>query len=154
MSPSYRKVTVRARRRDPRGPFVASCPTREVLDQLADKWSVLVLIALSRQPVRFNALKRTIEGISQKVLTSTLRTLERNGLVARVAFATVPVTVEYSATPLGRSLYAPLEAIRRWSIEHIDDVARARRGFDRDRARDSKARSGVQRPAARPIVPT
>ena len=90
--------------RKPGGPFVATCPTRELLEQLADKWSVLLLLALSDGPVRFNALKRKVEGITQKMLGQTLRRLERNGLVERRVFATVPVTVEYEVTPLGRSL--------------------------------------------------
>lgn len=119
-----------------RGPFSATCPTRELLDQLADKWSVLLLIALARGPVRFNALKREVEGISQKVLGQALKRLERNGLVVRRAFATVPVTVEYEVTTLGRSLYPIVESLRGWSIDHIGAVKSARSRYD---SRHSKA---------------
>ncbi|NNC16658.1 helix-turn-helix transcriptional regulator [Corallococcus exiguus] len=123
-------------KRKPGGPFVATCPTRELLDQLADKWSVLLLLALSDGPVRFNALKRKVEGITQKMLGQTLRRLERNGLVERRVFATVPVTVEYEVTPLGRSLYGIVDAIRNWSIDHIGVVKKARERFDStDRAK-------------------
>jgi DNA-binding HxlR family transcriptional regulator len=116
--------------RKPGGPFVATCPTRELLDQLADKWSVLLLLALSDGPVRFNALKRKVEGITQKMLGQTLRRLERNGLVERRVFATVPVTVEYEVTPLGRSLYGIVDALRNWSIDNIGVVKKARDRFD------------------------
>jgi DNA-binding HxlR family transcriptional regulator len=112
---------------DLEGPFVATCPTRVLLDQIADKWSVLVLIAVSGGPVRFNTLKCRIEGISQKVLTQTLRRLEGNGLVRRQAFATVPVTVEYEITALGRSLSVIVEQLRQWSINNIGEVEVARR---------------------------
>ena len=118
----------------PRGPFAASCPTRELLDQIADKWSVLVLIAVAERPIRFNALKRTVEGISQKVLTQTLRRLENNGLVDRTAFATVPVTVEYTITPLGRSLGHVVEQLRLWSIANIGEIVAARARTTTDRA--------------------
>jgi DNA-binding HxlR family transcriptional regulator len=118
--------------RSPVGPFSQTCPTRELLDQLADKWSVLILIAVADQPVRFNALKRKIEGITQKMLGQTLRRLERNGLVARKVFATVPTTVEYSITPLGRSLFRIVEGLRLWSIDNLPAVKKARARFDRE----------------------
>ncbi|ATN37041.1 transcriptional regulator (plasmid) [Rhizobium sp. ACO-34A] len=112
---------------DLRGPFSATCPTRELLDQLADKWSLLVLMAVGAGPIRFNALKRAVEGISQKVLTQTVRRLEYNGLLSRQVFPTVPVTVEYSITPLGVSLVKLIEPLREWSIDNIAEVQRARR---------------------------
>jgi DNA-binding HxlR family transcriptional regulator len=111
---------------DLRGPFSATCPTRELLDQLADKWSMLALIAISKEPVRFNALKRIVEGISQKVLTQTLRKLEHNGLVTRTAYPTVPVTVEYAITPLGLSLVKIVEPLRQWAISNIQEIVQAR----------------------------
>lgn len=110
----------------PRGPFVATCPTRLLLDQIADKWSVLVLISVSNAPIRFNRLKQTVEGISQKVLTQTLRRLEANGLVRRDVFATVPVTVRYEITDLGRSLSVIVDQLRRWSIDNMREVEAAR----------------------------
>ncbi|WP_367112961.1 winged helix-turn-helix transcriptional regulator [Sphingomonas sp.] len=87
--------------------YAADCPTRMLLDRIADKWSVLILLLLGESEHRFNALRRRIEGISQKMLAQTLRGLERDGLVARAVEATVPVTVTYSITPLGRDLMAP-----------------------------------------------
>ena len=124
MSASNREDTV-ANGQKPRG----TCPTRIVLGQLADKWSVLALIALASRPVRFNALKRRIEGISQKMLGQTLRRLEENGLVARSAWPTVPVTVEYAITPLGTSLLPIVEALRRWAVEHVEHLDEARFRF-------------------------
>ncbi|MGE9550918.1 winged helix-turn-helix transcriptional regulator [Erwinia amylovora] len=111
------------------GPFIAACPTRMLLDQLADKWSVLLLIAVSENPVRFNTLKRQIEGISQKMLGQTLRRLEMNGLVRREAFATVPVTVQYGITPLGASLVPIVDALRQWSVTHVAEILAARNSF-------------------------
>ena len=110
----------------PRGPFVATCPTRLLLDQIADKWSVLVLISVSSAPIRFNRLKRTVEGISQKVLTQTLRRLEANGLVRRDVFATVPIIVRYEITDLGRSLSMIVDQLRRWAIDNMREVEVAR----------------------------
>jgi len=110
--------------------FIANCPTRVVLDQIADKWTVLVLGALDPEPVRFNALKRRLGGISQKMLGQTLRQLERNGLVERRAFATVPVTVEYSLTPLGAALTARVNALREWAESNISLMLAAQQRFD------------------------
>ncbi len=107
-----------------------NCPTRVVLDQIADKWTVLVLGALDAGPVRFNALKRRLQGISQKMLGQTLRDLERNGLVTRRAFPTVPVTVEYALTPLGTRLTEPVNALRSWAESHIGQIVAAQRAFD------------------------
>ena len=87
---------------DVRNPYSSDCPTRMVLDRVADKWAVLGL--LMDGPVRFNSLRRTVEGISQKMLSQTLKSLERDGLVSRKAIATVPVTVECAITPLGSGL--------------------------------------------------
>jgi DNA-binding HxlR family transcriptional regulator len=110
--------------------FDSKCPTRMVLDQLADKWTVLVLGALDSGPVRFNALRRRLDGVSQKMLGQTLKQLERNGLVDRRAFATVPVTVEYSLTPLGVALTAPVNSLREWAEAHIGQMLAAQQRFD------------------------
>lgn len=115
---------------DSRGPFAATCPTRHLLDQLADKWSMLALIAVADAPKRFNALRREIEGISQKVLTQTLRKLERNGLVSRNVEPVAPVSVTYSITPLGRSLALLMDAVRGWSMTSIDRVLAAQSAYD------------------------
>jgi DNA-binding HxlR family transcriptional regulator len=98
--------------------YSAQCPTRQVLDRIADKWAVLILGALSPAPLRFNALLRRIDGVSQKVLSQTLKRLERDGLVSRKAFATVPVTVEYAVTPLGKTLTDSLAVIVQWAEEN------------------------------------
>jgi DNA-binding HxlR family transcriptional regulator len=110
--------------------FAAGCPTRVVLDRIADKWAVLALARLSHGPVRFNQLRREIEGVSQKVLSQTLKKLERDGLIRREAFATVPVTVEYSITPLGRTLTATVEGLTRWAEENIQAVLQAQQRYD------------------------
>ncbi len=111
--------------------YIRTCPTRLVLDRLADKWAVLVLGKLDEQPVRFNQLKREIDGISQKVLSQTLKKLERDGLVSRSVFATVPVTVEYAITPLGRTLTSTVAALTRWAEENIEAVLQAQQKYDR-----------------------
>ena len=111
-------------------PYLADCPTRVILDRIGDKWAVLALGLLQREPVRFNQLRRLIEGISQKMLSQTLKSLERDGLVDRRAIATVPVTVEYSLTPLGRTLSATLDALRDWAESHIGEVRAAQKRYD------------------------
>jgi DNA-binding HxlR family transcriptional regulator len=110
--------------------YSADCPTRLVLDRIADKWTVLLLGLLGTEPVRFNRLRREIEGLSQKVLAQTLRKLERDGLVSRTAFPTVPVTVEYALTPLGHTLAAAVEPLRVWAENHIQEVRRAQQVYD------------------------
>lgn len=113
--------------------YQQSCPTRMVLDRLADKWAVLILGRLDDEPRRFNQLRREIGGVSQKVLSQTLKSLERDGLVTRRAFATVPVTVEYAITPLGRSLQSTVRGLTEWAETHVDAVMTAQRQFDRRR---------------------
>lgn len=110
--------------------FVAECPTRRVLDRVADKWAVLILILLADGTKRFNALKRMIGGVSQKMLSQTLKSLERDGLVARRVIPTVPVTVEYSITPLGRTLHAAVDPLRIWAETHIAAVEAAQASYD------------------------
>ena len=106
------------------------CPTRMVLDRIADKWTVLIVGALENKTKRFGELRREIGGVSQKMLTQTLRGLERDGLVARVVYASVPPKVEYSLTELGRTLVHTVEAIREWSEKNIEDVLKARTVYD------------------------
>jgi DNA-binding HxlR family transcriptional regulator len=95
-------------------PYMANCPSREVLDRIGDKWSVLILGQLGDGPRRFTELARAIEGVSQKMLTQTLRGLERDGLVTRTVHASVPPRVDYELTRLGRTLSAPLHALEAW----------------------------------------
>lgn len=106
------------------------CPTRLILDRVGDKWAVLVLGLLVDQPTRFNQLRRTIKGISQKMLSQTLKSLERDGLVKRRAIATVPVTVEYSISPLGRTLAQAVDPLRLWAERNVKDVLAAQRRYD------------------------
>lgn len=105
--------------------------TRPVLDQLADKWSVMILGVICTQPARFNAIKRRLGRITHKALTQALRRLERNGLVTRRVIATSPVAVEYSITPLGSTLQQPFAALHAWAVRHGSEVAQARTAFDR-----------------------
>lgn len=110
--------------------YEALCPTRLVLECLADKWALLILDRLGSGPVRFNNLKRDIRHVTQKVLTQTLRKLERDGLVSRQVFATTPVTVEYALTPLGRTLSKPVSALAHWAEHHMDAVLAAQAAYD------------------------
>lgn len=110
--------------------FVADCPTRQMLDRIGDKWTVLVVQVLGEAPLRFNGLKRRIGGVSQKMLAQTLRHLERDGLVLRRVFATTPVTVEYSLTPLGLTLVGALAPLVTWAEGRMDEVEAARLDFD------------------------
>ena len=110
--------------------YAHACPTRMVLDRIADKWAVLVLGLLGDGPVRFNQLRRQIEGISQKMLSQTLKSLERDGLVSRRATPTVPVTVEYSITPLGETLSATVESLRIWAETHMEQVLLSQQQYD------------------------
>ena len=111
--------------------FAAACATRPILDQIADKWSVMILAVICKEPARFNAIKRRLEGVTQKALTQALRRLERNGLVARRVIPGSPVAVEYSVTPLGRTLQEPFAALHAWAIRHAADVGQAQLNFDR-----------------------
>lgn len=106
------------------------CPTRAVLDRLADKWALLVLDRLKAGPQRFNGLRRAIRGIAQKALSQTLKKLERDGLVTRTAFATVPVTVEYALTPLGRTLTETVAALAHWAEHNMPAILEAQRRYD------------------------
>ena len=115
-------------------PYSSDCPTRMILDRVADKWAVLVLGLLMDTPVRFNQLRRTIEGISQKMLSQTLKSLERDGLVSRKAIATVPVTVEYAITPLGQTLAATVDALRVWAETHMEEVTVSQQRYDANAA--------------------
>ena len=114
----------------------------EVLARVGDKWTVLTVSILGRGPMRFNELKRAIEGISQRMLTLTLRALERDGLVTRTVFPSVPPRVEYELTALGRSLLQPVSALASWAIDHRGSIDGARRRFDaRSAAKASKPRA-------------
>jgi DNA-binding HxlR family transcriptional regulator len=102
----------------------------DVLARVGDKWSVLVVTLLGKGPRRFNELRRAIGGISQRMLTLTLRGLERDGLVTRTVLPTVPPRVDYDLTPLGRDLLVPVSALGEWAIRNQPKIARAREAFD------------------------
>jgi DNA-binding HxlR family transcriptional regulator len=106
------------------------CPFRNVLDKVGDKWSFLVLAALEDGPQRFNAIKRLVGDISHRVLTRTLRELERDGYVARTVYPVRPPKVEYALTPLGHSLLGPIKQFLEWTLEAFPAVRRARAAFD------------------------
>ena len=110
--------------------FMASCPTRQVMSTIGDKWSALLVNALADGPRRHGELARTVAGVSQKMLTQTLRTLERDGLVTRSITPTVPVRVDYELTELGQSLVPVLQQLKHWSETHIEQVLAARESFE------------------------
>ena len=113
--------------------YAANCPTRQILDRVGDKWAVLILLLVRDEPMRFNALRRAIEGISQKMLSQVLKSLERDGLIRRRVIATVPVTVEYSITPLGTTLSKAVDALRDWAENNLKEVLNAQRRYDAQR---------------------
>ena len=122
------------------GPVALTCrseetePLRDLLAKIGDKWSILLLVSLSRRPgyrARFSELHRLIDGISQRMLTTTLRQLERDGLLSRHVFAEVPPRVEYELTPLGLSLLEPMRTLVHWIGSNWDVIKEARVGFDR-----------------------
>ncbi|MBV8344687.1 MAG: helix-turn-helix transcriptional regulator [Candidatus Eremiobacteraeota bacterium] len=109
----------------------AQCPSRLILDRIADKWATLIIGILAQSKHRrFNELRRMIGGISQKMLTQTLRDLERDGLVKRTIYPEVPPRVEYELTRLGRTLCGPLGSLTQWAHDHIEEVKRAQADFD------------------------
>jgi DNA-binding HxlR family transcriptional regulator len=114
--------------------FASNCPSRILFDQIADKWSMMVLTVLDPGPLRFNAVKRQLEGVTQKALTQCLRRLERNGLVSRRVIPASPVAVEYEITPLGRTLQDPFKALYAWTLANLPAVETARELFDRRKA--------------------
>jgi DNA-binding HxlR family transcriptional regulator len=112
-------------------PYTRGCPSRDLLDRIGDKWTVLVLGELARHGAcRFTELRKRLSGVSEKMLTQTLRALERDGLVHRTVYPAVPVRVEYTLTPLGQTLREPLKTLTEWSVRHIDEVLTAHEEYD------------------------
>jgi DNA-binding HxlR family transcriptional regulator len=109
--------------------FSGQCPSRQILGLIADKWTLLIVHLLAAGPRRNSELLRAVGGISQKMLTQTLRELERNGLVKRVDYGEIPPRVDYSLTPLGQSLGEPVQALDRWAEQHFHQVEAARQAF-------------------------
>lgn len=116
--------------------FASDCPTRQLLDRIGDKWSVLILLLLGDEDMRFNGLKRRIGGVSQKMLSQTLRSLERDGLVTRDVEPSMPVRVKYGITSLGRELLAALRFMIDWAEVRMSDVLSAQRSYDRRNGAD------------------
>lgn len=114
--------------------YLAGCPSRRLLTRIADKWVALVLKSLSDGPQRYSDLSRQLAGVSQKMLTQTLRNLERDGLVTRTVTPSVPVRVDYTITPLGESLGDVLGQLKHWAEVHMPDVDEARQRYDRQHA--------------------
>ena len=124
--PTRSAAQQRAEAREAYNAYLAECPARQLLDTISSKWVSLVLTALTDGPRRYSDLARIIAGVSQKMLTQTLRILERDGLVSRTITAAVPVRVEYELTPLGGSLLPVMRAVKEWAEVHMDDVLAAR----------------------------
>ncbi|PTA45773.1 helix-turn-helix domain-containing protein [Micromonospora sp. RP3T] len=116
----------------PDGTQARACTVREALDRVGGKWSIGILIAASTGPVRFTELERRVEGISRRMLTLTLRNLERDGLLVRHVHPTVPPRVEYTATPMARELYESLVTLTRWAERHRESISAARASYDRE----------------------
>jgi DNA-binding HxlR family transcriptional regulator len=116
------------------GARLETCPVRQVLDQISDKWSTLIILTLAQQPYRFGALRRALPDISQRMLTQTLRDLRRDGLIDRQVFPTLPPGVEYSLTPLGQSFLEPLTGLLRWAEAHFGLIQASRLALDREAA--------------------
>ena len=114
--------------------YSENCPTRQALNVIADKWSALIITLLGTRVHRFNELRRTIGGISAKVLAERLRDLERDGIVYRTVYESVPPSVEYGLTPLGKTLHTPLDAVTHWAERHLRGIAAARVTYDRAHA--------------------
>lgn len=111
-------------------PYDRNCPTRRLLDRIGDRWTVLIIGALTDGRTRYSQLNDRVDGISQKMLTQTLRGLERDGLVHRTVYSTIPPRVEYELTELGRTLEAPLLALEHWATAHMAAVLMARADYD------------------------
>ena len=119
MSPSHKHV-----------PHDSCIAVREVLNRVGDKWSVLIVQMLANNPRRFSELRHAIEGISQRMLTLTLKGLERDGLVTRTVYPTIPLRVEYKLTDLGRTLRKPIQALAKWAQENRERIQQARNRYD------------------------
>ena len=122
--------------------YDSDCPSRQVLDRIGDTWSVLIVGALARGPRRYSELAARIHGISPKMLTQTLRGLERDGMISRTVFPVVPPRVDYALTDLGSSLLGLVSALETWAEGHIGDVARARAAYDLRAATAAGAAAG------------
>lgn len=127
------------------GVIQGRCRVREILDRVGDKWSLFVIFQLGDGPQRFTALKRSVDGISQRMLTVTLRGLERDGIVTRTMYPVMPPRVDYELTKMGRALLDSVGSLMSWADTHLDDVDAARQAYD---ARVLAAAPGAAAPGA------
>jgi DNA-binding HxlR family transcriptional regulator len=129
--PAHKKVTTRPATNRLLDANHADCKAaRGVLARVGDKWSMLIIVLLGDGPKRFNSIKREVSGISQRMLTLTLRSLERDGLVKRTQFPTIPPRVDYELTKLGRSLWSAVQPIGSWAQDHVGQIGKAQLEFD------------------------
>ena len=126
---------------------------RSILARVGDKWSILIIVRLGDGPKRFNEIKRLVAGISQRMLTLTLRGLERDGLVKRTHIPTIPPRVDYELTPLGRSLWDAVEPLGAWAQDHVKHIARARAVFDKKIKAEPTAPASSERLVGSPRSP-
>ncbi|GAA5068923.1 DNA-binding HxlR family transcriptional regulator [Thermocatellispora tengchongensis] len=123
----------------------ADCDVRHILDRVADKWSLLVIALLERRTMRFSELRRAVDGVSQRMLTVTLRQLERDGLVSRTVYPVVPPRVDYELTPLGISLHEVIKSLVIWTEEHQQEISAARSAYDQRAAEEERLLQAVPR---------
>jgi len=116
--------------------YARECPSRVVLNRISDRWTALIIGVLEEGPARFTEIRKAM-GVTPKVLTETLRALERDGIVTRTAYPEIPPRVEYELTPLGETLRTPLAAIRDWAEEHLNEIIAARERHDGERSADA-----------------
>jgi DNA-binding HxlR family transcriptional regulator len=139
-SPSHRESTVDHGGADPfQWDTREDCQVRQILDRIADKWSLLVIALLDNRRLRFTELRREIDGVSQRMLTVTLRSLERDGLVKRTVHPVVPPRVEYELTSLGRTLHTTIQSLVTWTEAHQEEIAQARTAYDTRAAQAAEA---------------
>ena len=147
MSPEHIDVTLAQCPTEPLGPEHIRCRSiTPILQRIGDKWSILIVMMLARGPRRFNELKRLVDGISQRMLTLNLRGLEREGLISRKIFPTIPPKVEYALTDLGKSLCMHVIALGQWAEENFDAIAAARAAFDARNGEDDPLSFADHRP--------
>ena|ERR1043165_4250844 len=134
--PTLTAAARRERERDSYNAYLAECPSHNLLAQISGKWITLLLAALRDGPLRYSDLSRAIPSVSQKMLTQSLRTMERDGVLTRTVTAAVPVRVDYELTPLGESLVALMAQVKDWAESNMDNVYAARREYDEREAAD------------------
>ncbi|KRE37904.1 HxlR family transcriptional regulator [Janibacter sp. Soil728] len=128
--PTKTAAQARQQAKDQYDAYLATCPSRLLLDRISNKWVTLIITALRGGPLRYSQLRTTIAGVSEKMLTQTLRSLERDGLISRTVTPSVPVRVDYALTPLGVSILEPITIMKEWAEQHMPAVTAARQAHD------------------------